>query len=95
MSFVFNFVVAFCFGMLAMMLLILLSGLDLIKANGTNKDGRPVIVVGLSEENIGQLLSRQPVVIEGRELGTSYDLTLLYGKTDEELIELFQLKKAE
>ena len=66
----------------------------MIKATTTGKDGRPLLILGLSERNIELLQRGQPILIDGRELGLDLDcqIALMAGKDEADILR--QLRNA-
>ena len=66
----------------------------MIKAVATGKDGRPLIIIGLSDRNIELLQRGRPILIDGRELGLGLDcqIALMTGKDEAEIV--LQLRNA-
>lgn len=54
----------------------------MIKATGTHRDGRPVLVIGLSAENVRRLQAGNPILFDARELGLDHWVTIIAGETE-------------
>jgi hypothetical protein len=64
----------------------------MIKAGGVTKDGRPLLLLGLSEENVRRLQLGQPIDLDTAELRTeahqdypSMLVVIFAGKTEESM----------
>jgi hypothetical protein len=57
----------------------------MLKASGTQPDGRPLIVLGLSYENVIRLKNGDPIDFPLDDLGVAADVAIFYGKTEEEM----------
>ena len=71
----------------------------MIKATGTNKQGREVIILGLSEMNFTKLRQGMPIHIFGEELGPAQrDIVIFWGQTEDAMateLEKFGAKRVE
>jgi hypothetical protein len=66
-----------------------------IKATSKMKDGRPMLLLGLSGENLTRLMANEPISVDVGQLGDGMpqmQIVLLAGKTEEEIAE--QLRSA-
>ena len=57
----------------------------MLKARLTKPDGRHLIVVGLSGENVTRLAAGEPIHAALEPIGVAADLVVLYGKTEADL----------
>lgn len=58
----------------------------MIKARGRTGDGRPVVLLGLSGENVARLVADEPIVFDLAQLGLGpCRVVILYGRTEEEI----------
>ncbi|RPJ39493.1 MAG: hypothetical protein EHM35_02285 [Planctomycetaceae bacterium] len=57
----------------------------MIKAAGISKDGRHFVLIGLSNMNISRLREGKPLHIFGAELGTSHDIIIAWGNTEDDI----------
>lgn len=59
----------------------------MITGNGRDGNGRPVLVIGLSGENMTRLMADEPIIIDGAAVGFG-DLTvaLLGGRTEQDIV---------
>jgi hypothetical protein len=57
----------------------------MIRARATSADGRPVIVLGLSDENVKRLTQGQPIRVTGESIGLSSVAAILvfHGGTEQ------------
>jgi hypothetical protein len=55
-----------------------------IKAAGTLR-GKPMLLLGLSGENVTRLAAGEPMVIAGGPLGFDGYVVIVYGRTEDEL----------
>lgn len=58
----------------------------MIKAKGIS-NGRPVIVLGLAEENIKRLKDNDPILVHGKDIGIDFDISIFYGQTNADLVK--------
>ncbi len=65
----------------------------MIKAAGLTNDGRPLLVLGLSGENVTRLMADEPISIDLSELGLPPMQVIILGGRDEFTITA-QLQKA-
>ena len=57
--------------------------------------GKKVIGLGLSEENVARLKKDKPILVKGQDLGVEHDIVVLYGETEESIVEtLKELEKS-
>jgi len=55
----------------------------MIKATGTNSDGEPVLIIGLSRGNCEKLLAGQPIPFKTGELGLpQLEILIMAGETE-------------
>ena len=65
----------------------------MIKAVGVDKDGQPLLLLGLSGENITRLMADEPIAFGTAELGLPpMTVVILLGRTEADIIE--QLRTA-
>lgn len=57
----------------------------MIKAASKMKDGRNLVILGLSEENIKRLKENKPIYVELEPWGGTGSALLLYGQTEEDI----------
>lgn len=57
----------------------------MIKATMQSKEGKNILLLGLSEENVKRLKENKPIHINGSEIGLSNDVIIMYGETEEHL----------
>lgn len=63
----------------------------MIRGRFETASGRHVLLFGLTGESITRLLADEPVKVDLAELGlTGVDLVLMYGKTDQDIIDRVQ-----
>lgn len=51
----------------------------MIKAQGRTGDGRPLVVIGLSGENVTRLMANEPILFDLAELGLPTTQVLIVG----------------
>lgn len=51
----------------------------MIKAAGTTGDGRPLLVIGLSGENMTRLMANEPILFDAADLGLPEMRVLIVG----------------
>lgn len=55
----------------------------MVKFKANQADGRPIVGLGLTEENIRRLQSDQPIYIKSEDLGMKgFDIMIFSGKTE-------------
>ena len=60
----------------------------MIKARGTTADGRPLLILGLSGENMTRLMANEPIRVELRDLGLpAIQVVILGGRTEAQIVE--------
>jgi hypothetical protein len=59
----------------------------MIKAGGMGKDGKPVVILGLSEGNLGELRKGHPIVIELAPFGLEGRVLLMWGETEQAITQ--------
>lgn len=67
----------------------------MIKATSEMKDGRPLLILGLSGENITRLMANEPISINVGKLGDgmpAMEVVILAGKTEQAIAD--QLRAA-
>lgn len=63
----------------------------MIKASGRDGDGRPVVFIGLSGENMTRLMADEPIRVDLAELGgPACVVVLLGGRTERAITEQFE-----
>jgi hypothetical protein len=60
-----------------------------IKAAGTLR-GRPMILLGLSGENIARLCADEPIVFDAAELGFDGNVVIVYGRTVGDIVTMIR-----
>jgi hypothetical protein len=59
-----------------------------IKARGTAGDGKPVVILGLSGENVARLFAAEPIRLNLADLGLpACHVIIMAGKTEEAIAE--------
>ena len=61
----------------------------MLKGRGT-RDGREVLIFGLSFENLNRLKEGKPVVIWREEMGITYDVIIFAGPTENAMAEMIR-----
>lgn len=60
----------------------------MLKAAGRTGDGRPLLVLGLSKENMTRLAADDPMVLDTAPLGLpSMQIVIVYGATEDTIID--------
>jgi hypothetical protein len=59
----------------------------MLKLGATSASGRRIIMLGLSRMNCDRLLEGKPIHICGEEIGTSTDIMIFAGETEEAMQE--------
>lgn len=63
----------------------------MLKASGRTGDGRPLVVLGLSGENITRLIAGEPVQLDLSDLGLPpTEVMIIYGKTEDRIAEMLR-----
>ena len=63
----------------------------MIKALADGKDGRKLVVFGLSAENVALLMAGRPIEFNGTDLGLpKVDFLIFVGASDDSMTEEFQ-----
>jgi hypothetical protein len=60
----------------------------MIEASG-ELDGRPMMLLGLSGENVTRLVAGEPIVFDGDEVGYAGKVVIVYGNTEEAIAQQF------
>jgi len=67
----------------------------MIKAGAKGKDGQPVVILGLSEGNLGELRKKRPIVVDLEPKGLKGQVVIMWGETEgaitQELADHFKL----
>lgn len=59
----------------------------MIKAHGVDGQGRPVLFLGLSHENLSRLVADEPIVVDPAELGVDGPRICIFaGKTEDDMV---------
>lgn len=59
----------------------------MLKGSGTTSDGRPVLVVGLSSENIRRLQVGQPIYFDMAEVGITGQCLIFTGPSEQAMAD--------
>lgn len=59
----------------------------MVKAIYKRKDGKPVLLMGLSDVNIEKLREGKPIVFDLEPLGLEGSVAIMHGKTEEDIAE--------
>lgn len=59
----------------------------MLKARAQHRDGRPLLVLGLSDENLRRLQDDLPILFDAAELGVDAHIAIIAGGTEQEMIE--------
>lgn len=66
----------------------------MIKAAGKAGDGKRLLLLGLSDENVKRLKADQPILIKAEDLAElgfqDMHIAIVYGSTEEEIMERIQ-----
>lgn len=57
----------------------------MIRARGTTKDGRPLVLLGLSETNLVRWRQGQPINTSLAVLGLHAEVVIVYGQTEDDI----------
>lgn len=57
----------------------------MIKAAG-EVNGRPMMLLGLSGENVTRLAAGEPIAFDGDQLGYAGKVVIVYGKTEDDIV---------
>lgn len=56
----------------------------MIRAGFTTPDGRLVLLLGLSEENVRRMRAGSPVHVDGKDMGVDAEIVIFGGRGDEQ-----------
>ncbi|MBO2461750.1 hypothetical protein [Actinomadura violacea] len=61
----------------------------MLKATTTSKkDGRPLVILGLSGENVTRLAAGEPIIVDMAEMGLPpMEVAIIYGRTEQVILE--------
>lgn len=61
----------------------------MIRAKATDPDGKPIIFLGLSRENITRLVAGQPIRVVGDSVGVPSlaAITIVFGETEKQILQ--------
>lgn len=61
----------------------------MLKARSTSKkDGRPLVILGLSGENVTRIVAGEPLVVDMAEMGLPpMEVAIIYGRTEQAILE--------
>jgi len=59
----------------------------MIKATMQTNEGKNIVLLGLSEENVKRLKENKPIHVNGNELGLDHDVIIMYGQTEQHLYD--------
>lgn len=62
----------------------------MIKARLTTGDGRPLLLAGLSHDNVRRLMDGQPIAFDAAELGVDAILVIHVGRTEADIEALLR-----
>ena len=67
----------------------------MIKARIRAHSGQPqLLLLGLSEMNIQRLKEGQPIYFDAKAFGYDGNICIVYGKTEQDIVEVFDLPKS-
>lgn len=55
-----------------------------------SKDGKPLLGLGISAENVKRLIAGQPIIVDGVEMGIEVEVMIFYGETEDDLRKSIQ-----
>lgn len=59
----------------------------MIKAVINREPGRPLVLLGISAENVRRLRDNQPILFDGAEISLpGYEFSIVYGDTEQALV---------
>jgi hypothetical protein len=59
----------------------------MIKAGAKGKDGQPVVILGLSEGNLGELRKKKPILVDLEPFGIKGQVVIMWGETEEAITQ--------
>lgn len=60
----------------------------MIKGRGRTKDGKDVLIIGLSGENVTRLIADEPILFNTTHLELpAMDVVIFYGKTEQDIAD--------
>jgi hypothetical protein len=62
----------------------------MIKATMQTNEGKNIVLLGLSKENLERLKEGKPIHINGSELGIANDILIMYGETEAHIYKELQ-----
>jgi len=62
----------------------------MIKATMQTSEGKNILLLGLSKENVNKLKLGKPIHVTGSEVGLENDVLLVYGDTEAEIYKELQ-----
>lgn len=57
----------------------------MIRAAGKGGDGRPLMILGLSHENLSRPVADEPIVFDAADLGFDGRVVIVAGKTEDDI----------
>lgn len=68
----------------------------MIKATGRDANGNPLLVLGISGENVTRLLADEPIQFDTAEVGLPpMTVVIVYGKTEPDIVRTLKLRVVE
>lgn len=62
----------------------------MLKASAESRDGRNLVVLGLSQNNVDRLVAGEPILMDLAEFGADTRLLIFAGSTEEQMTEEFR-----
>ena len=63
----------------------------MVKAGATNNEGKPVVILGLSEGNLQRLRQGKPILVDLLPFGMDGQAVITYGKTEADITRVLKL----
>lgn len=63
---------------------------QMLKARGTHREtNEPIFLVGLTQENLHQLVQKHPITFDGKEIGLNGSVVIFFSETEETALAEF------
>jgi len=59
----------------------------MIKGKANQENGRELVILGISQENVTRLKEGKPIMVHGTEIKIPVDIMIYYGATDQDLVK--------
>lgn len=63
----------------------------MLKAKGRREDGAPVMLLGLTGENVTRLVAGEPIVFDAAIIGfPPCDVVVVYGRREQDIVDMLK-----